>query len=151
MWIILDIEALIKFEKAQNWLLFKQIYWQELSKPLIKKPTCFQVSFSTSSSITTITQVYDFYIFKIYVSYNAHYVKWGYELTIYTRFSMQIVYDKEPNSHEIIYILEYNFRFTKFWMYSTFITYLLSFMTLWYVNVHLYCHVLHWSMGMFHE
>jgi len=58
MWIIWDIEALIKFEKSQNWLLFKQIYWQELSKLLIKKPTCFQVSFSTSSSITTITQVY---------------------------------------------------------------------------------------------
>jgi len=46
MWIIWDIEALIKFEKSQNRLLFKQNYWQELSKPLIKKPTCFQVGFS---------------------------------------------------------------------------------------------------------
>jgi len=72
---ILNIQALIKFKKSQNRLFFKQFYWQELSKLLIKKPTCFQVSFSTSSSITTITQVYDFYIFKICVSYNAHYVK----------------------------------------------------------------------------
>ena len=61
-------------------VIFSQNYWQELSKPLIKKPTCFQVSFSTSSSITTITQVYDFYIFKIYVSYNAHYVKWEIDI-----------------------------------------------------------------------
>jgi len=45
MWIVLDIEALIKFKKSQNRLLFKQIYWQELSKPLIKKPTCFKVGF----------------------------------------------------------------------------------------------------------
>ncbi|TMS53621.1 hypothetical protein FGQ54_03950 [Acinetobacter lwoffii] len=58
-------------------VIFSQNYWQNISKPLIKKPTCFQVSFSTSSSITTITQVYDFYIFKICVSYNAHYVKWS--------------------------------------------------------------------------
>ncbi|RSO14865.1 hypothetical protein EA762_19035 [Acinetobacter pittii] len=58
-------------------VIFSQNYWQELSKTIIKKPTCFQVSFSTSSSITTITQVYDFYIFKICVSYNAHYVKWA--------------------------------------------------------------------------
>ena len=56
-------------------VIFSQNYWQNIPKPLIKKPTCFQVSFSTSSSITTITQVYDFYIFKICVSYNAHYVK----------------------------------------------------------------------------
>ena len=62
-------------------VIFSQNYWQEVSKLLIKKPTCFQVSFSTSSSITTITQVYDFYIFKICVSYNAHYVKWMYRLT----------------------------------------------------------------------
>lgn len=57
-------------------VIFSQNYWQELSKLLIKKPTCFQVSFSTSSSIITITQVYDFYIFKILISYNLHYVKW---------------------------------------------------------------------------
>ncbi|RSP30165.1 hypothetical protein EA722_15795 [Acinetobacter baumannii] len=63
-------------------VIFSQIYWQELSKLLIKKPTCFQVSFSTSSSITTITQVYDFYIFKICISYNAHYVKSGLKLNI---------------------------------------------------------------------
>lgn len=42
---ISDIEALIKFEKSQKWLLFKQIYWQELSKLLIKKPTCFKIGF----------------------------------------------------------------------------------------------------------
>ena len=75
MWIILSIQALIKFKKSQNRLLFKQIYWQELSKLLIKKPTCFQAGFSTSSSIITITQVFDFYVFKICISYNAHYVK----------------------------------------------------------------------------
>ena len=45
MWIISDIEALIKFEKSQKCLLFKQIYWQELSKLLIKKPTCFKIGF----------------------------------------------------------------------------------------------------------
>ncbi|WP_336755221.1 hypothetical protein, partial [Acinetobacter sp. USHLN143] len=45
MWIILSIQALIKFKKSQNRLLFKQIYWQELSKPLIKKPTCFKIGF----------------------------------------------------------------------------------------------------------
>ncbi len=56
---------------------FGQLYWRNISKLFIKKPTCFQVSFSTSSSITTITQVFDFYIFKICVSYNRHYVKWG--------------------------------------------------------------------------
>ena len=27
-------------------VILSQIYWQELSKPLIKKPTCFQVGFS---------------------------------------------------------------------------------------------------------
>jgi len=47
---ILNIQALIKFKKSQNRLLFKQIYWQEVSKSLIKKPTCFQAGFSTSSS-----------------------------------------------------------------------------------------------------
>ena len=50
MGIILNIQALIKFKKSQNRLLFKQIYWQEVSKLLIKKPTCFQAGFSTSSS-----------------------------------------------------------------------------------------------------
>jgi hypothetical protein len=29
----LNIHALIKFKKSQNRLLFKQNYWQELSKP----------------------------------------------------------------------------------------------------------------------
>ena len=57
-------------------VIFSQNYWQNIPKPLIKKPTCFQVSFSTSSSTINITQVTDFYIFKIYISYNAHYVKW---------------------------------------------------------------------------
>ena len=57
-------------------VIFSQNYWQNISKPLIKKPTCFQVSFSTSSSTITITQVSDFYVFKICISYNAHYVKW---------------------------------------------------------------------------
>ena len=65
-------------------VIFSQNYWQELSKTLIKKPTCFQVSFSTSSSITNITQVYDFYIFKIYVSYNDHYVKLGSYTGLYS-------------------------------------------------------------------
>ncbi|MRA48001.1 hypothetical protein F4T72_20240 [Acinetobacter pittii] len=46
MGIILNIHALIKFKKSQNRLLFKQNYWQELSKQFIKKPTCFQVGFS---------------------------------------------------------------------------------------------------------
>ena len=46
MGIISNIHALIKFKKSQNWLLFKQNYWQELSKMIIKKPTCFQVGFS---------------------------------------------------------------------------------------------------------
>jgi peptidoglycan hydrolase CwlO-like protein len=36
MWIILSIQALIKFKKSQNRLFFKQFYWQEVSKPLIK-------------------------------------------------------------------------------------------------------------------
>ncbi|QZD27918.1 hypothetical protein ABEKA_3286 (plasmid) [Acinetobacter lwoffii] len=45
MEIILNIHALIKFKKSQNRLLFKQIYWQELSKLLIKKPTCFKIGF----------------------------------------------------------------------------------------------------------
>ena len=45
MGIILNIHALIKFKKLQNRLLFKQIYWQELSKLLIKKPTCFKIGF----------------------------------------------------------------------------------------------------------
>ncbi|QIC68865.1 hypothetical protein FSC10_16130 (plasmid) [Acinetobacter schindleri] len=45
MGIILNIHALIKFKKSQNRLLFKQNYWQELSKPLIKKPTCFKIVF----------------------------------------------------------------------------------------------------------
>ena len=57
-------------------VIFSQNYWQNISKPLIKKPTCFQVSFSTSSSTITITQVSDFYVFKICISYNAHYVKY---------------------------------------------------------------------------
>ena len=74
MGIISNIHALIKFKKSQNRLLFKQNYWQELSKPLIKKPACFQAGFSTSSSIITITQVFDFYVFKICISYNRHYV-----------------------------------------------------------------------------
>ena len=26
-------------------VIFSQNYWQELSKPLIKKPTCFKVGF----------------------------------------------------------------------------------------------------------
>lgn len=56
-------------------VIFSQIYWQELSKLLIKKPTCFQVSFSTSSSTITITQVSDFYVFKICISYKLYYVK----------------------------------------------------------------------------
>jgi hypothetical protein len=43
--IISEVQALIKFKKLQNRLLFKQNYWQELSKPLIKKPTCFCVGF----------------------------------------------------------------------------------------------------------
>ncbi len=43
--IISEVQALIKFKKLQNRLLFKQIYWQELSKLLIKKPTCFKVGF----------------------------------------------------------------------------------------------------------
>ena len=61
-------------------VIFSQNYWQNISKPLIKKPTCFQVSFSTSSSTITITQVSDFYVFKICISYNAHYVKWMIDL-----------------------------------------------------------------------
>ena len=43
--IISEVQALIKFKKLQNRLLFKQIYWQELSKLLIKKPTCFKIGF----------------------------------------------------------------------------------------------------------
>jgi len=31
-------------------VIFSQNYLQELSKSLIKKPTCFQAGFSTSSS-----------------------------------------------------------------------------------------------------
>ena len=57
-------------------VIFSQNYWQNIPKLLIKKPTCFQVSFSTSSSIITITQVFDFYVFKICISYKRHYVKW---------------------------------------------------------------------------
>ena len=45
MGIILNIQALIKFKKSQNRLLFKQNYWQELSKPPKKKPTCFKIDF----------------------------------------------------------------------------------------------------------
>jgi hypothetical protein len=45
MGIILDPGTLRTLEKPQNRLLFKQNYWQEVSKPLIKKPTCFQVGF----------------------------------------------------------------------------------------------------------
>jgi len=45
MGIILNIHALIKFKKSQNRLLFKQNYWQELSKPPKKKPTCFKIDF----------------------------------------------------------------------------------------------------------
>lgn len=61
-------------------VIFSQNYWQKIPESNIKKPTCFQVSFSTSSSIITITQVSDFYIFKIYISYNRHYVKWMIDL-----------------------------------------------------------------------
>ena len=43
--IISEVQALIKFKKLQNRLLFKQIYWQELSKLLIKKLTCFKIGF----------------------------------------------------------------------------------------------------------
>ncbi len=43
--IISEVQALIKFKKLQNRLLFKQTYWQELSKLLIKNPTCFKIGF----------------------------------------------------------------------------------------------------------
>ena len=55
-------------------VIFSQNYWQELSKTIIKKPTCFQAGFSTSSSIINITQVFDFYVFKICISYKVYYV-----------------------------------------------------------------------------
>lgn len=45
MGIILNIQALIKFKKSQNRLLFKQFYWRNISKPPKKKPTCFKVGF----------------------------------------------------------------------------------------------------------
>jgi hypothetical protein len=92
MWIILSIQVLIKFKKSQNRLLFKQIYWQELSKLLIKKPTCFQAGFSTSSSIITITQVFDFYVFKICISYNRHYVKWNVYEKLIVYFCLRLKY-----------------------------------------------------------
>jgi hypothetical protein len=43
--IISEVQVLSYQGKSQNRLLFKQFYWQELSKPLIKKPTCFKIDF----------------------------------------------------------------------------------------------------------
>jgi len=45
MGIILDPGTLRILEKPQNRLLFKQNYWQNIPKLLIKKPTCFKIGF----------------------------------------------------------------------------------------------------------
>ena len=43
--IISEVQALSYQEKSEIWIFFDQFYWQELSKTIIKKPTCFQIGF----------------------------------------------------------------------------------------------------------
>ena len=43
--IISEVQALSYQGKSEIWVFFDRSYWQELSKLLIKKPTCFKVGF----------------------------------------------------------------------------------------------------------
>ena len=43
--IISEVQALSYQGKSEIWVFFDRFYWQELSKLLIKKPTCFKIGF----------------------------------------------------------------------------------------------------------
>ena len=43
--IISEVQALSYQGKSEIWAFFNRFYWQELSKLLIKKPTCFKIGF----------------------------------------------------------------------------------------------------------
>ncbi len=66
---------LIESGKAAKKTIFKQIDWQELSKPLIKKPTCFKIGFLWFLDFYALNKYLIFILIYKCIAYNIHYVK----------------------------------------------------------------------------
>ena len=60
-------------------VIFSQIYWQELSKSIIKKPTCFKVGFLFILGFSIFTKwlisILITSVVLCWISHNHHYVK----------------------------------------------------------------------------